>query len=300
MSMRPPVYKICRACLLVAVMTLGASAAAPQRADSPSRGRVMLGVRLRPEMAAWVEEIEAKLGKEIYAEFAPLGPEDASEGFVGGENYVTERGTAVLRINLLFQSDEKRSRREATLAHELLHLRQRARGFPAYAFDLSQPARGVPVRELAETGVEGDLMEAVEHALILPEMRRLGLDTVADMIGFLDWAARQRTSADSRSYAVYYLRATFEYDDPAKLRELEQTYRRNHWTRSLARAERMAQILRSAPVRTPADMTAAYLRCLAELFGGVYTFTASAAPARVARDRIFPTLLLGVRPARRK
>lgn len=261
----------------------------------------MLGVRLRPELAAWLAEVESRLGREVYAEFAPLGPEDGGEGFVGGENYVTERGAAVLRLNLVFQGEANRRRREATLAHELLHLRQRARGFAAYAFDESRPpARGVPLRELVETGVAGDLMEAIEHKLILPEMRRLGLDTVEDMIGFLGWARRQRPSPDHPSYAVYYVRASFEYTDPAKLRELEQTYRRNGWARSLARGGAVVRTLRAASVRTPADMTDTYLRCLTELFGGVYQFAARVPPPEHPRDRVFPTVLLSVRRATKK
>lgn len=288
---------VCALAIIISNVSAPSLTAAQQRA----RERVLLGVRLRPELAAWLEEIEKGFGKEVYAEFAPLGPEDESEGFVGGENYVTERGTPILRLNLIFRDEANSARREATLAHELLHLRQRARGFAAYAFDDSQPAaRGVPLKALIETGVEGDLMEAIEHKLILPEMRRLGLDTVRDMIGFLDWAKRQRRATDQPYYAVYFLRATFEYTDAAKLKELERVYRRNGWARSLTLAEKMVQILRTSSVETPSDMTDTYLRCLNELFGGLYRFTARPAPTQTPRDRIFPTMLVGVSRAQKK
>lgn len=298
--MRSLTNKAHRAALLVCALTLCGSAAAQSRpaAQSSSKtagGRVLLGVSLRPEMAAWLDEVEKKLGREVYAEFAPLGPEDGDEGFVGGENYVTERGAAVLRMNLLFQSAANAKRLEATLAHELLHLRQRARGFPAYAIDESAPAPRVPLGELVELNVAGMLMEAIEHRLILPEMRRINLDTVADMIGGLARAKRQGVSADHPYNAIYYLRATFEYGDASLLKELRLAYQRNRWTRSLERGERMAQIVRSAVLNTPADMTAAVLRCLTELFGGIYRFTARPATARVPRDRIFPTIPIAVR-----
>lgn len=297
--MQSLVNKICRAALVVSALTLVQSVAAQTRtetqASKPSRERVLLGVRLRPEMAAWLEEVEGKLGKEVYAEFAPLGPEEGEDGFVGGENYVTERGTAVLRLNQLFQSAGYGKRLEATLAHELLHLRQRVRGFPAYALDEAASSPRVPLGELDEMGVAGGVMEAVEHQLILPEMRRMNLDTAADMIGGLAWAKQRGVSPDHPSNAIYYLRATFEYGDAKLLEELKQAYRRNRWTRALGRGERMAQLVRSAPLRTPADMTAVVLRCLTELFGGIYQFTARPAPARVPRDRIFPTIPIAVR-----
>lgn len=260
----------------------------------------MLGVRLRPEVAAWLEEVERKTGREVYAEFAQLGPEDESEGFVGGENYVTERGTAVLRINVTFQSPSLRRRLEATLAHEILHLRQRARGFPAYAFDLRSSSPRTSAADFERMELAGALMEAVEHRAILPELRRLGLDTEADMVGGVAWARAQGVSEDHPLHAVYYLRAQGEFADPALVRELEGIYRRNGWARSLQRGARMGEILRASALATPAEMTTVYLRCLTELFGGLYRFEARGAPAEFPRDRIFPTIPLSVAPARRR
>jgi hypothetical protein len=145
----------------------------------------------------------------------------------------------------------------------------------------------------------GALMEAIEHHAILPDLHRLGLDTVADMIGGLAWSRGQGVSPDHPLQAIYYLRATLEYNDPARLRELEQIYRRNRWARSLQRGARMAQLVRSASLSTPAEMTAVYLRCLTEMFGGLYRFTARPAPTEFPRDRIFPTIPVAVTFARR-
>ena len=297
--------KLRRTALLVGALALAGGAAAAQprlRTDggqSLARERVLLGLKLRPEVAAWLEEVERKLGREVYAEFAQLGPEDGGEGFVGGENYLTERGAAVIRINFSFQTAANKKRLEATLAHEILHLRQRARGFPAFTLDEAGSAPRVPLGELNEMEITGALMEAVEHHAILPDLHRLGLDTAADMIGGLAWTRGKGVSPDHPLYAVYYLRATLEYDDPARLRELEQIYRRNRWARSLERGARMAQIIRSAPLRTPAEMTAVYLRVLTELFGGLYRFTARPAPSQFPRDRIFPTIPVAVTFAKR-
>jgi hypothetical protein len=286
-------------CALALALSLSTARPRAQGLQSPARERVLLGLRLRPEVAAWLEEVERKMGREVYAEFAQLGPDGGDEGFVGGENYVTERGAAVVRINFDFQSAENRGRLEATLAHEILHLRQRARGFPAFTLDEASSSPRVPLAELNEMEVAGALMEAVEHHAILPDLHRLGLDTVADMIGGLAWTRGKGVSTDHPLYAVYYLRALLEYDDPARLRELEQIYRRNRWTRSLQRGAAMAQLVRAAPLRTPAEMTGAFLRCLNELFGGLYRFTARPAPTQFPRDRIFPTVPIAVAFARR-
>lgn len=285
--------------VIAALVALACGAQAGAQTRRAVGDRVVLGVTLRPEAAAWLEEVERKTGREVYAEFAPLGPEDESEGFVGGENYVTERGAPVLRINLTFQAPEKRRRLEATLAHEILHLRQRARGFPAFAFDARSSSPRAPLAEFAEMGLAGALMEAVEHHAILPDLHRLGLDTVADMIGGVAWTRSKGVSPDHPLHAVYYLRAQLEFGDPARVRELEAIYRRNGWTRSLRRGARLAEIVRATPLRTPAEMTEVYLRCLDELFGGLYRFTARPAPAGHPRDRIFPTVPVSVSLARR-
>lgn len=263
--------------------------------------RSLLGIKLRAEMRAWLDDIERVSGKEIYAERAPLGDDDGGDGFVGGENYIAERGTAILRVNIALDPRDTK-RQESIIAHELLHLRQRVRGYPV--FEIDDAASSKNARMYVDARVIGDILEGIEHYMFAPEMRQLGLDTVADMIGGLSRARRQGVSTDDPLKTLYYFRASLEYKDPAQFEELRRAYRANGWTRSIRRGETLAAIVRRANLRTPADVTPTFLRCIGELYGGAFKFTARTAPPRVPRDHIHPTMLVKVitakpSPARR-
>lgn len=270
-------------------------ASSPRVARRAQAERVVLGVKLRPEMQAWLVEIERRLGKELYAERAPLGPEDGGDGFVGGENYITARGTAILRVNIALPSRDER-RIESIIAHELLHLRQRARGFPV--FEIDDAASSADARRFIDERIIGDMLEGIEHYMFSPDMRRLGLDTVADMIGGLRRAQSPGGGSDDPVKTLYFFRALLEYNNPSQVEELRRAYRGKGWTRSIQRGESLAQIVRRANLQTPSDVTATYLRGLTTLYGGAFKFTARAGVQQVARDRIHPTIRIAMKTSR--
>src|SRR3712207_6711879 len=73
------------------------------QAVRPDGARTLLGVRLGAEVASWLEEVEAKLGREVYAEFAELDAADAGGDFTFGVSYLTGAGVAVLRVDESFR-----------------------------------------------------------------------------------------------------------------------------------------------------------------------------------------------------
>jgi hypothetical protein len=113
--------------------------------DTPRREGRLLGVRLGAEVSSWLEEVERKLGKEVYAEFAELDPEDAGGDYTLGTSYLTREGQGVVRVDESFRGRGEKLT-EAVIGHELLHLRLRAR-LPALPLlaggeDFEGPGRG--------------------------------------------------------------------------------------------------------------------------------------------------------------
>ncbi len=103
--------------------------------DTPRQttARTMLGVRLSAEVSSWLDEVEDKLGKEVYAEFAELDEEDAADDYTLGVSYLTATGVGVVRVDESFRARGAKLT-EAVIGHELLHLRLRARGYPLFLF----------------------------------------------------------------------------------------------------------------------------------------------------------------------
>ncbi|HEX8187075.1 MAG TPA: hypothetical protein VF586_01910, partial [Pyrinomonadaceae bacterium] len=57
-------------CLLLPLCLSTASGLQRVVGDTPRREGRLLGVRLGAEVSSWLEEVERKLGREVYAEFA--------------------------------------------------------------------------------------------------------------------------------------------------------------------------------------------------------------------------------------
>ena len=262
--------------------------------DTPRQPDRLLGVRLNPEVSSWLREVEGKLGKEVYAEFAELDPEDAGGDYTLGTSYLTRAGVGVVRVDESFRGRGERLT-EAVIGHELLHLRLRARGYPLFLFSPEvQTLRG-PAEDVEQPNVN-DLVSLIEHRLFAPEMRRTGFDKLIDLTTYLGSARRMRGSADGQAEVLNYARAALEWDDPARLEELTRIYQANRWTRALAAGRRLARTIRAANVRTPADVNALFLRCMPVLYNAEFRVEAD---ADFPLARIYPQMLIHARrPAR--
>ena len=264
--------------------------------ETPRREGRLLGVRLSPEVSSWLEEVERRLGKEVYAEFAELDPADAAADYTLGASYLTRAGVAVLRVDESFRARGERETR-AVVAHELLHLRLRVRGFPLFLFSPTVMTRRGPAQDVEQEHVN-DLVSLIEHRVFAAEMRRTGFDKLVDLTTGLEAARRAGRSADGQAELLNYARAALEWDDDRLLDEFARVYRANGWTRSLEGGRRLAEIIRVSDVRTPAEVTPVFLRCMAVLYNASF---------RVEPDRRFPLskvypqmIIYAERPRRRR
>jgi hypothetical protein len=266
-------------------------------ADTPRQASTLLGVRLGAEVSSWLEEVERKLDKEVYAEFAELDPEDAGGDYTLGTSYLTRAGVGVVRVDESFRARGDKLT-EAVIGHELLHLRLRARGYPLFLFAPDVRTKRGPAEDVEQPNVN-DLVSLIEHRVFAPEMRRTGFDKLIDLTNYLDSARRLRGSGDGQAEVLNYARAALEWDDPRLLEELTKIYQANRWTRSLAEGRRLADTIRAARATTPAEVTALFLRCLPILYGAEFRVEPD---TQFPLARIYPQMLIRVqgrpRPAR--
>lgn len=287
-------------CLLAASLGLCPPPAGGRQlvTEAPARrqSRPLLGVVLSAEVSAWLAEVEDRLGKEVYAEFAELDEADAGGDFTLGVSYLTREGEAVIRVDESFRARGARAT-EAVVAHELLHLRLRARGYPLFLFSPEvMTARG-PAEDVEQSNVN-DLVSLIEHRIFAAEMRRAGFDKLIDLTNGLEAARARRGRPDSQAEALNFARAALEWDDPRLVEELARAHRANGWGRSLAEGRRLAELIRGANVTTPDAVAPVFLRCMSVLYRAGF---------RVERDRrfalsgVYPQMLIhAVRPRRRR
>ncbi|HEX8290215.1 MAG TPA: hypothetical protein VF570_00585 [Pyrinomonadaceae bacterium] len=295
---RPPRAKAFGAafCFPALLCLLALPAAGVQRVveDAPRREGRLLGVRLGAEVSAWLEEVETRLGKEVYAEFAELDPEDAGGDYTLGTSYLTGAGVGVVRVDESFRAKGEKLT-EAVIGHELLHLRLRARGYPLFLFSPEVRTLRGPAEDVEQPNVN-DLVSMIEHRVFAPEMRRTGFDRLIDLTNYLDSARRQRGAADGQAEMLNYARAELEWDDPRRLEELTKIYRANGWARSLAGGRRLAEIIRAANARTPSEVTAVFLRCMNVLYGAEFRVEPD---RRFSLSNVYPQMLIHARRPQR-
>jgi hypothetical protein len=249
--------------------------------------RTLLGVRLGAEASAWLEEVEGKLGREVYAEFAELDPEDAGGDYTLGTSYLTRAGVAVLRVDESFRARGARQT-EAVIAHELLHLRLRARGYPLFLFSPTVQTRKGPAQDVEQEHVN-DLVSLIEHRVFAAEMRRTGFDKLIDLTNGLEAARRARSKADGQAELLNYARAELEWDDAKLVGQLAAVYRANGWTRSLEGGRRLASIIRAPDIRTPAEVAPVFLRCMTVLYGASFRVEPD---GRFPLAKVYPQMLI--------
>ncbi|HJQ32796.1 MAG TPA: hypothetical protein VJ866_11480 [Pyrinomonadaceae bacterium] len=249
--------------------------------------RTLLGVRLGAEVSAWLEEVEGKLGREVYAEFAELDAADAGGDYTLGTSYLTRAGVAVLRVDESFRARGEQQTR-AVIAHELLHLRLRARGYPLFLFSPTVQTRRGPAEDVEQEHVN-DLVSMIEHRVFAAEMRRTGFDRLIDLTTGLDAARRRGRTPDGQAEMLNYARASLEWNDDRLVDEFAAVYRANGWTRSLEGGRRLADIIRAADIRAPADVAPVFLRCMSVLYGASFRVEPD---RRFALSKIYTQLLI--------
>ncbi len=115
-----------------------------------------LGLELRPEIRDIVKEIERKSGKEIYRLFVDL------DEFVLGSSYISEDGLPVVLVS--YDLEREPNKLAAVITHELLHLRLRVNGYPAFLFsDTVKTSKGRAVD--TEQDHVNEVLSLIEHQI---------------------------------------------------------------------------------------------------------------------------------------
>lgn len=263
----------------------------PRQTAAP---RALLGVRLGAEVSAWLDEVEEKLGGEVYAEFAELDEASAGGDYTLGVSYLTAAGVGVVRVDESFRARGAKAT-EAVIGHELLHLRLRARGYPLFLFSPEVMTMRGPAEDVEQSNVN-DLVSLIEHRAFADEMRRTGFDRLIDLTGWLESARVKGPADEGQAVTINFARAALEWDDPARLAELERIYRAKGWVRSLADGRRLGDIIRSSRVAAPGDVTPVFLRCMSVLYRADFGVEAD---RRFRLSKIYPQMLIHARRPRR-
>jgi hypothetical protein len=218
-----------------------------------------LGIKLQPEVQLIVKEIERRTGNKIYADFV------RQEGFILASSYISEEGTAYVLVDYKLENGDAK-KLEAVIAHELLHLRLTANGYPAFIFsDSVNTAKGRAID--TEQDNINDLRSLIEHQIFKAEMEKFGLYKHVDLAG--DTAAvarRNKGKQDGQTESINYVRAILEYQNAADIEEVRKIYAANKWTRALSDGKAIANIISASNPKTAKDSETVFLKCLAVLY----------------------------------
>jgi hypothetical protein len=260
-------------CLLLIALQLNTQTGAITRRGNPPTGRerILLGIKLRPQLVDLLLEVEGLFGnKQVQARFARV--RESSE-FVDrvGTTEITKDGTPIIKVDdSIAPKDEHRI--ERIVAHELLHLRFRGRRFPLFSFN--GPARLMNRFNFYLTTARHAIRNGIEHWMFAADMRRMGFDASAELKRGFDILKQQAKPGygDDILLTLNYFRALLEYDDPKLLAELRLFYLDHQWGRMIESGEKLAALVRVAKPQTPDEVKLTFLQCLNALLGKSLSF----------------------------
>lgn len=181
-----------------------------------------------------------------------------------GSSFIHTDGTPYLAVNINLKSQPKKI--EAVVAHELLHLRLRANGYPVFLFDAKVKTRRGLAQDVEQPNVN-DLTSLIEHRAFKPQMEQFGLNEALNLAGDTARSAQQRRGeADSQADAINFARAILEYQNAADVESLRRIYRQNKWIQSLKIGQEIADIISRARLDSPAATAATFKLCAAKLY----------------------------------
>lgn len=143
-----------------------------------------------------------------------------------GSSRVDPDGTPRIRIAPEAAGDE------AIIAHELLHLRFRAKGAPIFLW--KSTASEARLRALGEA--QGQLYDSIQHRSFVGDMRAMGLDPRARLRDQLRDTIRRRRfegAATDLGKAVVAARVLLEFGEGPELQALRRWYAEAGWQQSL-------------------------------------------------------------------
>jgi hypothetical protein len=228
----------------------------------------LLGVRLRPGVAKLLREIETLFGRPVTAEVANL---DDEEGGDSGRAIVSDNGTPTIRVDVRGHEGDQPFIEEV-LAHELLHLRLRAKGYPTVMMTGDK-------QFMAEYGlhlqtVSNGLRNGLEHWLFAGEMQRMGFSEVSVIkTGRSKFGAAAREGrGDDLLLAIYLYRAILEYNDPSLLAELMRDYLAGHRPGLIKKSETLASVVTTRRPHTPEEVAGTLIQLHESMYNPAFSF----------------------------
>lgn len=270
-----PILLISICLLLIALQVNTQTRAITWRGNPPSRReRILLGIKLRPQLVDLLVEVEGLFGnKQVQARFERVRE---SREFVDrvGTTEITKDGTPIIKIDdSIDPKDELRI--ERIVAHELLHLRLRGRRFPLFTFNGSSKLMSKFNFYLATA--RHAIRNGIEHWMFAADMRRMGFDASAELKRGFDILKQQARPGygDDILLTLNYFRALLEYDDPKLLAELRLFYLDHRWGKIIESGEKLAALVLAAQPQRPDEVKATFLQCLNALLGKSLRFSLS-------------------------
>jgi hypothetical protein len=221
--------------------------------------KLMLGVKLRPEVRAIADEIEQKTKQKISAEFIEF-----DDRFTLGSSYIGEDGAAIVHVNTNLKRQTPKL--EAVIAHELLHLRLRANNYPVFLFAPTIKTKRGLAQDVEQPNAN-DLASLIEHRIFKAEMDKFGLNQIINLAGDTERAAEQRNGeADGQADAINFARAVLEYQTTTDIEKLRKIYQTNKWQKSLKIGQEIAALISGSTINSPESSAKVFGLCIAKLY----------------------------------
>jgi hypothetical protein len=229
----------------------------------------MFGIELSAPAEELLRDVESAYGKPV-SEIE----ENTWEPSRYGQSIVKPDGTPTITIN------SSTGRTEATIVHELLHLKLRAEGFPILGYEFPADTNTTANKEYM-IWIGAHLRDPIQHWIFYPRMQDLGVDP--DMELRIEFeAALERgyflnLNAATKSVALtlYYLKAALQLNDPKMLNRIVRWYKKRDWKKPLSLGEQLVQVVLDSNPQTPREEIAVFLRCLNLLQKGAAKFELS-------------------------
>jgi hypothetical protein len=253
-------------CIIAVLLILALSLSACRRnqqseasAGSSGEGlppRSLFGVALRPQARQLVAEIENHYGRRVREETKS----NLDYSYYAALSSVDTDGTPTIRMD----SDVPPT--EATIVHELSHIKLYAKGFPVIR--LNYPHSWNTDRQQAHIRyIVAMVYDAIIHTIIYPDVRVMdlkpdeSLHSQMELImsdGFADYPGVPRR--DVRT--IFYLNAALLLDDREFFERVTDAYMTRHWYESVAIGRVIADMVTAAKPSTPEEVIFILLRCL--------------------------------------
>jgi hypothetical protein len=218
--------------------------------------RQLFGVELRPQAAELLAEVEKHYGKRVRAEVNA----NLDYSYYAALSSVDQDGTPSIRM------DRDVPPTEATIVHELVHIKLYSKGFPVIR--LNYPPSWRTDKEQAHVRyIVAMVYDAIIHSIIYPQVRAMelkpdeSLHSQLDLImadQFEDYPGVPRQ--DVRT--IFYLNAALLLEDREFFERVADAYVTRHWYESAAVGRYLADLIAAAKPSTPEEAVFVLLRCL--------------------------------------